>query len=50
MPARITAVADVFDALTMRRPCKEPWPVDKALKVIKNDSGSHFDPKVVDAF
>jgi putative two-component system response regulator len=48
--ARIVAVADVFDALTMRRPYKEPWPIDRAMAAIRNDAGSHFDPRLVDAF
>ncbi|MBF0612515.1 MAG: DUF3369 domain-containing protein [Magnetococcales bacterium] len=50
LPARIVAVADVFDALTSRRPYKEPWPVEEAVEEIRRGSGSHFDPKVVDAF
>lgn len=48
--ARITAVADVFDALTSKRPYKEAWSIEVALEHIKNQSGKHFDPKVVDAF
>lgn len=48
--ARIVAIADVFDALTMRRPYKEPWPVEKALQVLRQDAGSHFDPCLVDLF
>ena len=47
---RITAVADVFDALTSRRPYKEAFPLDKALAIIKEGRGAHFDPEVVDAF
>lgn len=47
---RIVAVADVFDALTTERPYKKAWPIEKALAVIEGDSGSHFDPAVVDAF
>lgn len=47
---RIVAIADVFDALTTERPYKKAWPIDKALAVIEGDSGSHFDPAVVDAF
>lgn len=46
---RIVAVADVFDALTSKRPYKEAWPVEKALDLIKEQSGKHFDPEVVDA-
>ena len=48
--ARITAVADVFDALTSIRPYKEPWAVEKALDFIRDESGKHFDPKVINAF
>lgn len=48
--ARIVAIADVFDALTMSRPYKEPWPVEKAFDVIKQDSGSHFDPSLSELF
>ena len=47
---RITAIADVFDALTHRRPYKEPWPVDEALAEIASQRGRQFDPDVVDAF
>jgi putative two-component system response regulator len=47
---RITAIADVFDALTSRRPYKEPFTVEKSLAIIKEGRGSHFDPDVVDAF
>ncbi|MFA7270411.1 MAG: bacteriohemerythrin [Sterolibacterium sp.] len=48
--ARICAVADVFDALTSRRPYKDPWPLDEALAYICKQSGSQFDPSVVEAF
>ncbi|WP_277251839.1 HD domain-containing phosphohydrolase [Neptunomonas phycophila] len=47
LAGRIVAVADVFDALTSKRPYKEAWPVEKALNVIKQDSGTHFDPLLV---
>jgi len=50
LSARIVALADVFDALTSRRPYKEAWPVEKALKLIEEESGKHFDPNVVAAF
>lgn len=43
--ARIFAIVDVFDALTSRRPYKEPWPLDKALETILSDAGTHFDPR-----
>ncbi|MCV6636334.1 HD domain-containing phosphohydrolase [Candidatus Albibeggiatoa sp. nov. NOAA] len=49
LEARIVAVVDVFDALTHKRCYKDAWPVEKALTVIKQDAGKHFDPEVVDA-
>lgn len=42
--ARIMAVADVFDALTMERVYKAAFPMEKALRIIEEDSGKHFDP------
>jgi len=50
LSARIVAVADVFDALTSRRPYKEAWTVERALGVIDEEAGHHFDPEVVSAF
>ena len=47
---RIVAVADVFDALISARPYKKAWPVDQAVALLKDGSGSHFDPEVVTAF
>ena len=47
---RITAVADVFDALTSARPYKLAWQLDRAVAYLKGCSGSHFDPLCVDAF
>lgn len=47
---RITAIADVFDALTSKRPYKEPFSLEKSFAIIQESKGSHFDPKVVDAF
>nr|WP_320191539.1 two-component system response regulator [uncultured Desulfobacter sp.] len=47
---RIVAVADVFDALVSKRPYKKAWPFEKAVAVIKEESGKHFDPEVVDVF
>ncbi|MEI8396469.1 MAG: HD domain-containing phosphohydrolase [Rhodospirillaceae bacterium] len=49
LAARIVAVADVFDALCHQRPYKEPWPLHAALAHVRQQSGSHFDPLVVDA-
>lgn len=48
--ARITSVADVFDALMSSRPYKEPWTRQAALQYLRDNAGSHFDPAVVDAF
>ena len=48
--ARIFAVADVFDALTSRRPYKEPWPLEEAQAKVEEGRGAHFDPDVLDAF
>ena len=48
--ARIMAVADVFDALCSKRVYKDPMPLEKAYSIIREESGTHFDPKVVDAF
>jgi putative two-component system response regulator len=47
---RITAVADVFDALTSERPYKKAWSVEQASALIERDAGSHFDPDCVRAF
>jgi putative two-component system response regulator len=48
--SRIVAIADVFDALTMKRPYKDPWPIEDSFAEIENCSGSHFDPILVDCF
>ncbi|MEM7311273.1 MAG: HD domain-containing phosphohydrolase [Planctomycetota bacterium] len=48
--ARIVALADVYDALTTRRPYKDPWPHQQAIDLIRRERGEHFDPAVVDAF
>jgi HD-GYP domain-containing protein (c-di-GMP phosphodiesterase class II) len=48
--ARIVALADVYDALVTRRAYKSPWSDTMALSYIKDQSGKHFDPKVVEAF
>ena len=50
LAARIFAVADVSDALTSKRPYKEPMAFSEALSVIERQSGKHFDPAVVTAF
>ncbi len=48
--ARIFAIVDVFDALTSKRPYKEPWTVVDAIAELKRDSGNHFDPQLVSVF
>ncbi len=48
--ARITAVADVYDALRSHRPYKEPWPHEKCLNYIESEADKHFDPQVVRVF
>lgn len=48
--ARIFAIVDVFDALTSNRPYKESWAVVDAIAMLKRDSGSHFDPQLVNVF
>lgn len=48
--ARIAALADVFDALTSRRPYKPAWSIEDAVAYIKDNRGKHFDPALVDVF
>jgi putative two-component system response regulator len=50
LAGRIVGLADVFDALTSKRPYKDPFPIAKALGIIEKDRGQHFDPGVADAF
>ncbi|MBO7564448.1 MAG: HD domain-containing protein [Clostridiales bacterium] len=50
LSARIMAVADVFDALMSKRSYKEPFTFEKAMSLIEEGAGTHFDPKVVAAF
>jgi putative two-component system response regulator len=50
LSARIVAVADVYDALTSRRPYKEPFSHDKSCEIICKEAGSQFDPVVIEAF
>jgi putative two-component system response regulator len=47
---RITAIADVFDALTSDRPYKNAFSIEKSNQIISQERGKHFDPDVVDAF
>jgi putative two-component system response regulator len=48
--ARIVALADVYDALTMKRAYKEPWSIEDSMAEIVGNSGSHFDPRLVKLF
>ena len=50
LEGRIVAVADVFDALSSRRPYKEPFPREKCFSILAEGRGTQFDPDVVDAF
>lgn len=50
LAARIVTAADVFDALTSRRPYKQPWTVEEAVAELEKDAGTHFDPDVIAAF
>jgi HD-GYP domain-containing protein (c-di-GMP phosphodiesterase class II) len=48
--ARIFAIADVFDALTSKRPYKEAWSFEEALGIMEEGRGTHFDPLLLDVF
>lgn len=50
LPARLFAVVDVWDALTSDRPYRPAWPAEKALSYIREQSGKHFDPQIVEIF
>ncbi len=45
---RIVAVADVFDALTSKRPYKDAWTVEKTLELMREQKGHHFEPQLID--
>jgi HD-GYP domain-containing protein (c-di-GMP phosphodiesterase class II) len=49
LEARITTVADIFDALTSRRPYKPAWPLDQAVTEMQRWSGKRLDPECVHA-
>jgi len=44
------AVGDVYDALISRRPYKPPFPHERAVKIISESGGTHFDPAIVSVF
>ena len=48
--ARLFTIVDVFDALTSRRPYKEPFSYEDSITIIKNGRATHFDPNLVDSF
>ena len=48
--ARIFAIADVFDALTSKRPYKDPFPYEESIEIMREGRGTHFDPALVDTF
>lgn len=48
--ARIFAIVDVFDALTSKRPYKEPFGYEKTMQIIEEGIGSHFDPQIAETF
>lgn len=48
--ARIISVCDVFDALTSKRVYKEAYSIDKAVSILRESSGSHLDPVIVEVF
>ncbi|GAB6139551.1 response regulator [Methylosoma difficile] len=48
--ARITAIADVFDALSAKRSYKEVWSIEKIVAFFKESAGIHFEPRLVEAF
>ena len=50
LTGRVVAVADVFDALTTERPYKKAWPIEEAVEFLKDQSGKHFDPRLVELF
>ncbi len=50
LEGRIAAICDVYDALVSSRPYKQPWPKEKAVCYLEDNSGIHFDPALVEAF
>jgi putative two-component system response regulator len=50
LAGRIVAIADVFDALTSRRPYKEAWSIEQAVEYLQDQKGKHFDGELVDTF
>jgi putative two-component system response regulator len=50
LAARLFAVVDVWDALTSDRPYRPAWSAEEALAFVREQSGKHFDPQLVEAF
>jgi HD-GYP domain-containing protein (c-di-GMP phosphodiesterase class II) len=50
LAARIFAIVDVYDALSYDRPYRPAWPQNQVLQYLREQSGKHFDPDVVNAF
>jgi putative two-component system response regulator len=50
LEGRITAVADVFDALSTRRSYKPAFPRETCFSILEKGRGGHFDPRILDAF
>jgi HD-GYP domain-containing protein (c-di-GMP phosphodiesterase class II) len=50
LTARIFAIADVFDALTSKRPYKNPFSFEQAMEILEEGRGTHFDPRLLDVF
>jgi putative two-component system response regulator len=50
LEGRITAIADVFDALSSKRPCKDAYPIDRCFEILREGRGKHFDPHLLDVF
>ncbi len=50
LEGRIVSVVDVFDALTHARPYKKSWSIEDSVALIQNQSGKHFDPRIVKVF
>ena len=47
---RITAIADVFDALSSKRPYKDAFPIERCFEILREGRGKHFDPEFLDVF
>ena len=50
LEGRITAIADVFDALSSKRPYKDAYPIERCFEILREGRGTHFDPQLLDVF